>query len=179
VRPKRHLPIHLPDPVDQLLALRHDAASSKQQHARLGVAALAEWAEFTSTGLLGAAARFYASHKLADRHRPLHNLVISNVRGPRAPLHAAGGRLTAAYPLGPLMEGAGMNITVFSYAGSVDFGIVACERAVPHVGDIALGFGAAVAHLLKVALDRESRGPATLSALSRAGPRPGVPSRPR
>ena len=149
-----HLPVHLPDPVDQLLALRNDAESSKQQHTRLGVGALGEWAEFTSAGLLGVAARFYSEQKLASRHRPLHNLVISNVRGPGAPLYAAGARLTEAYPLGPLMEGAGMNITVLSYADSIDFGIIACERAVPNVGDIALGFGAAVAHLLKIALQR-------------------------
>jgi len=55
---------------------------------------------------------------------------------------AAGVRLTAAYPLGPLTEGAGMNIMVVSYMDSVDFGIIACERSVPHVADIALGFGA-------------------------------------
>jgi WS/DGAT/MGAT family acyltransferase len=151
-----HLPVHLADPVDQLLALRHDAESSKQVHARLGVSALGEWAEFTSTGLLGIAARFYSDRKLANRHRPLHNLVISNVRGPGAALCVAGAPLTAAYPLGPLMEGVGVNITVLSYAGSVDFGIVACERSVPHVGDIALGFGAAVGHLLKIALENRS-----------------------
>jgi WS/DGAT/MGAT family acyltransferase len=151
-----HLPVHLADPVDQLLALRHDAESSKQRHARLGVSALGEWAEFTSTGLLGIAARFYSNRKLANRHRPLQNLVISNVQGPGAPLSVAGARLTAAYPLGPLMEGAGVNITVLSYAGSVDFGIVACKRSVPHVVDIALGFGAAVGHLLKTALERRS-----------------------
>ena len=149
-----HLPVHLADPVDQLHALKHDAESSKQQHTRLGVGALGEWAEFTSTALLGIAARFYSEQKLANRHRPLHNLVISNVRGPRAALYAGGARLTAAYPLGPLMEGAGVNITVLSYADSVDFGIVACERAVPHVGDIALGFGAAVADLRKIALQK-------------------------
>ncbi len=148
-----HLPVHLPDPLEQLLALRHDAESSKQQHARLGVGALGEWAEFTSSGLLGIAARFYSEQKLANRHRPLHNLVISNVRGPGAALYAAGARLTAAYPLGPLMEGAGVNITVLSYVDSIDFGIIACERAVPHVGDIALGFGEAVGQLLKIALE--------------------------
>jgi hypothetical protein len=87
--------------------------------------------------------------------------VISNVRGPGAPLYAAGARLTEAYPLGPLMEGAGMNITVLSYAESIAFGIIACERAVPHVEDIALGFGAAVAHLLKIALQQTAeRSPA-------------------
>lgn len=80
--------------------------------------------------------------------------MISNVRGPETPLYAAGARLTAAYPLGPLMEGAGMNITVVSYMDSVDFGIIACERSVPHVADIALGFGAAVADLFKIALER-------------------------
>jgi WS/DGAT/MGAT family acyltransferase len=154
-----HLPVHLEDPVDQLLALRHDAESSMEVHARLGVSALGEWAEFTSSGLLGIAARFYAERKLANRHRPLHNLVISNVRGPEAPLYAAGARLTGAYPLGPPMEGAGMNITVLSYADSVDFGIVTCEAAVPKVGDIALGFGAAVAKLLKIALGESESSP--------------------
>jgi diacylglycerol O-acyltransferase len=155
-----HLPVHLSDPVDQLLALRQDAASSKQQHARLGVAALGEWAEFTSSRLLGTAARFYSKQKLADHHRPLHNLVISNVRGPGAALYAAGARLTAAYPLGPLMEGTGMNITILSYAGSVDFGIVTCRRAVPHASDIALGFGAGVGRLLKIALEQTAKRPA-------------------
>jgi WS/DGAT/MGAT family acyltransferase len=151
-----HLPVHLADPVDQLLALRHDAASSKQQHARLGVGALGEWAEFTSTRLLTMAARFYSDRKLANRHRPLHNLVISNVRGPGSRLYVAGAPLCAAYPLGPLMDGVGLNITVLSYAESVDFGVVACERSVPHAGDIALGFGAAVGQLRKLALERPS-----------------------
>lgn len=154
-----HLPVHLADPVDQLFALRRDAESSKQLHTRLGLSALGEWAEFASTRLLGIAARFYSDRRLANRHRPLHNLVISNVRGPRTPLYAAGARLTAVYPLGPLMEGVGLNITVLSYADSVDFGIVACARSVPHVGDIALGFGAAVADLLKIALEKAPESP--------------------
>jgi WS/DGAT/MGAT family acyltransferase len=169
-----HLPVHLADPVDQLLALRHDAAASKQHHARLGVSALVEWAEFTSTGLLGIAARFYSDQKLAGRHRPLHNLVISNVRGPGTPLYAAGARLTAAYPLGPLMEGVGINITVVSYVDSVDFGVIACERSVPHVADIALGFGAAVADLYKIALERTRKTPSTRR--KRAAPDAGPPS---
>lgn len=151
-----HLPVHLADPVDQLVALRQDAESSKQLHSRLGVGALGGWAEFTSTRLLGMAARFYSDRKLADSHRPLHNLVISNVRGPETQLYAAGARLTAAYPLGPLMEGVGVNITVLSQAESVDFGIVACKRSVPYPGDIALGFSAAVGQLLKIALENTS-----------------------
>lgn len=149
-----HLPVHLADPIEQLLAVRDDAESARQLHARLGVGALGEWAEFASTRLLEGAARFYSDHELASRHRPLINLVISNVRGPETPLYAAGARLVAAYPLGPLMEGAAMNITVVSYTGSIDFGVIACTRSVPHVGDIALGFGAALADLTKIAIEQ-------------------------
>jgi WS/DGAT/MGAT family acyltransferase len=154
-----HLPIQMDDPVEQLLALRDGAGSPKQLQAPLGVGALGEWAEFAPPGLLRIAARFYSDRKLAARHRPLCNLVISNVRGPRVPLFAAGARLTAAYPLGPLMEGAGMNITVVSYVDSLDFGVIACERSLPHVSDIAIGFGAAVADLHKLALVEQARKP--------------------
>jgi WS/DGAT/MGAT family acyltransferase len=149
-----HLPVHLDDPVEQLLAVRDGADSARQLHAQLGVGALSAWAEFASARLLGGAARFYSDHELANRHRPLINLVISNVRGPADPLYAAGARLVAAYPLGPLMEGAGMNITVVSHAGSVDFGVIACARSVPHAEDIAVGFSAAAADLFKIALEK-------------------------
>ena len=47
-----------------------------------------------------------------------------------------------------------LNITMVSYTESVDFGVIACERSVPHVSDIALGFGAAVADLHKIALEK-------------------------
>jgi WS/DGAT/MGAT family acyltransferase len=154
-----HLPVHLADPVEQILAVSHDAKASEQGHTRLGVGALGEWAEFTTAALLGGAARFYANQKLANWHRPLHNLVISNVRGPRKPIYFAGAQLMAAYPLGPLMAGVGVNITVVSYMDSIDFGVIACERLVPDVRDIALGFGAAVADLVKIALERTSETP--------------------
>lgn len=149
-----HLPVHLADPVEQLLTLKHDAAAAMQVHLHLGVSALGEWAEFALpfAGLLGGLARFYSDQKLAARHRPIHNLVISNVRGPSSALYAAGARVTAAYPLGPLMEGVGMNITVASYEDSIALGVIACERSVPHVADIALGFGAAIGDLQKLAL---------------------------
>jgi hypothetical protein len=52
------------------------------------------------------------------------------------------------------MEGAVLKITVVRYVESVDFGVIACERSVPHVSDIALGFGAAVADLHKIALEK-------------------------
>ena len=65
-----------------------------------------------------------------------------------------------------------MNITVMSYQGSVDFGIIPCERSVPPASDIALGFGAAVADLHKLALEREQAAPLPRSKMLRRRRRP-------
>jgi len=67
----------------------------------------------------------------------VHNLVISNVPGPPFPLYLAGAELVAAYPMGPVFEGAGLNITVLSYMGSLDFGFNAAANAVPDLWDLA------------------------------------------
>lgn len=74
---------------------------------------------------------------LADHHRPIHNIVISNVPGPPFPLYLAGAELVAAYPMGPIMEGAGLNVTVLSYRDAVDFGFMADPALVPDVWEMA------------------------------------------
>ena len=93
------------------------------------------------------AMRLYSNFNLADRHRPVHNLVVSNVPGPPIPLYAAGAQVKGVFPFGPLLEGAGLNITVLSNMGHVDFGVIACRELVPDVWDIADGFGEAVDEL--------------------------------
>ena len=61
------------------------------------------------------------------------NIVISNVPGPKKTLYWNGARLDGMYPVSLVYHGMAANITVTSYAGSLDFGIVACRRTVPRV----------------------------------------------
>jgi WS/DGAT/MGAT family acyltransferase len=151
------LPVHLADPVDQLLAIQAETRASKQLHAALGGTLLGSLADVASPALFSKAMRLYSGLKLANRHRPLQNVVISNVPGPPVPLYAAGARVEAVHPHGPVLDGTGVNISVMCYQDSLDFGIIACRENVPDVGDIALGFGAAVADLLKRAFEESSR----------------------
>jgi diacylglycerol O-acyltransferase len=72
--------------------------------------------------------------RLADRHRPIANLVISNVPGPDFPLYLAGAELVAGFPLGPVMDGMGVNITIMSYRGILYWGIMACPDTIPACG---------------------------------------------
>jgi len=59
------------------------------------------------------------------------NLMISNVPGPDFPLYFAGMELRAVYPLGPVIDGVALNVTVQSYRESLFVGINACASAVP------------------------------------------------
>ena len=67
----------------------------------------------------------------------MHNLILSNVPGPPVPLYMAGARLVGLYPLGPIMDGAGLNITVLSQEDRIGFGFITCPDLVPDVWELA------------------------------------------
>ncbi len=98
---------------------------------------LLDWAAHATPNVFSTAARADTRLRLADRHRPIHSLVISNVPGPDAPLYMGGPEIVAAYPLGPVMDGAGLNITAMSYRGVINWGLTACTESVPSLGSIA------------------------------------------
>jgi diacylglycerol O-acyltransferase len=65
------------------------------------------------------------------RRRPIFNVVISNVPGPRAPLYLDGMRLDEIYPVSIPFEYLALNITINSYCDHLGFGYTACRRSVP------------------------------------------------
>lgn len=140
-----HLPIQLEDSVGRLLAIHEETERQKSRHRRKGGGdVLKNFADILTnvtvpwilTHLMG----FYSSHHLADRVPPLWNLVISNIAGPRVPLYNTGARLTHLFPLGPVQQSSGLNITVMSVTDRLCFGALACTDLVPDVQDIAMGF---------------------------------------
>ena len=131
------LPTHLEDPEERLRAIRASTEGAKEDFNAIGARTLTDWAEWAAPRTFGLASRLYSSMNLADQHRPIHNLVISNVPGPPFPLYLAGAELVAAYPMGPIMDGAGLNITVLSYRNHIDIGFLADAGLVPEVWDVA------------------------------------------
>jgi hypothetical protein len=104
---------------------------------------------------------------LADRHPPALNLLVSNVPGPPIPLYFAGGRLQALYPLGPVFDGMGLNITVLSYMDEVGFGFLACREMIPDLWELADG----VADELDELTRRAKAKPKARSSRTRRAPR--------
>ena len=137
------------DPIDRLKVIHECMAEVKVQQKAIGADTLGDWAEFAAPAVAGRAARLYSRTKMADRHRPLFNVTISNVPGPPFPLYSIGARMVANYPVGPIMDGGGLNMTVMSYMDRLDFGLLACPDVIDDVWSIAEGLQNALDELLK------------------------------
>ncbi len=81
-----------------------------------------------SPWIMTSLASLYGRSNLARRLPPVANVLISNVPGPQLPLYVAGGRMASFYPVSIPYHGNALNITVQSYAGTLDLGITACRR---------------------------------------------------
>jgi WS/DGAT/MGAT family acyltransferase len=165
------LPVQIEDPVEQLRTINAETTESKEMQNAIGADLLQDFAQFIPPTLFNRAMRLYSNLNLADRHRPVHNLIVSNVPGPPIPLYTAGAQVVGVYPFGPLLEGAGLNLTVLSNMGHVDFGVIACRELVPDVWDIADGFAEAVLYLKKRADEeagKEASTPAKKTPAKRA-----------
>lgn len=137
------------DPVDRLKVIHECMVEAKGQQQAIGADTLQEWTEFAAPALLGRAARLYSRMRWASSHRPLFNVTISNVPGPPFPLYSAGARLLANYPIGPIFDGGGLNMTVMSYLDQLDFGLLACPDVLDDVWDLADGLHAALHQLVE------------------------------
>jgi diacylglycerol O-acyltransferase len=131
------LPLTPDDPVERLAAVHANAQSSKALQNAFGPDSLQELTGFTLPPVMTAAARLYSGLGLARFHPAVMNLVISNVPGPPIDLYCAGAKVTGIFPMGPVMEGSGVNITVLSEARHLNIGIMACPDLLDDVDELA------------------------------------------
>jgi WS/DGAT/MGAT family acyltransferase len=112
----------------------HEAMGDmKQRHSALPADLLQDVNHFIPPAVFARAARTTFTLATSSRGRPTWNLVISNVPGAQVPLYCAGARIEANYPVSVITDGMGLNITVMSYCGRMDFGIVADREQMPDV----------------------------------------------
>ena len=138
-----------PDPLERLKLVRQANNVGKGDQAALGDDLLHRVGEIAPPNTTTAIARFYSALRLADRGPVVHNVVVSNVAGPSIQIYMAGAKVLGLYPLGPVLEGPGLNITVVSYVDRVGFGLIACSENMPALADLAAEFPAAVQETLQ------------------------------
>jgi hypothetical protein len=119
----------------------------KERHRALPAELLQDANQFIPPAVFSRAARLTFSLSVSRAGRPAWNLVISNVPGPQFPLYMAGARMEAHYPISVITDGMGLNITVMSYCGRLDFGIVADREQMPDVWSLIGWLGDALEEL--------------------------------
>lgn len=130
------LATHVEDPLERLELIRSDTKDAKDNLDAVGADLLQNWAEVNAPATFNLAVRMYSSSGLADVMSPVHNTIISNVPGPRNPLYFAGAKINTLYPLGPVMEGVGLNISLESYQDCVGIAFHVDSDLVPDVGEL-------------------------------------------
>jgi WS/DGAT/MGAT family acyltransferase len=121
------------DPAERLRRTHEALLVMKERHRALPAELLQDAAHFIPPAVFARAARTTFAISTSGRGRPVWNLVVSNVPGPQFPIYCAGARLVANYPVSVITDGMGLNITVMSYCGHMDFGIVADRDQMPDV----------------------------------------------
>lgn len=119
----------------------------KERHRALPADLLSDVNHFIPPALFSRAARATFALATSSVGRPTWNVVVSNVPGPQLPLYCGGARLVANYPVSVITDGLGLNITVMSYNGHVDIGIIVDREQVPDVWTLLDGIDLSLTEL--------------------------------
>lgn len=138
------LPVGLEDPVERHAEIRRQMDGIKQAKGAVAGERLVQMAGFAPPALAAMAGR------LATR-LPLRafNTATTNVPGPQHPLYFAGRRLLESSPLIPLAGGVRIVVGIFSYDGTITFGITGDYASAPDVDILAAGIETGISDLLE------------------------------
>jgi WS/DGAT/MGAT family acyltransferase len=145
---------HVPDPIQRLERIHESMLVAKEKHQALPATLLQDFAQFAPPAVAARAARVIARATVANLMDVPFNVVISNVPGPQFPIYGVGAKLVANYPVSAINDGVGLNITVQSYNGNLDFGLVACRELMPDLWDLMDYLGDALRELKEAAKEQ-------------------------
>jgi diacylglycerol O-acyltransferase / wax synthase len=138
------LQTQIADPVKRLSALAEVTTHAKEHASAIDATLLQDFSQLTGPIVLGIAKRAYAR---LTQFRPMYNLVVSNVPGPRTH-YFLGAEVLAIYPFGPVLHGAGLNITMWSVNGKLHVSLISCPELLPDLWELADGFAVGLKELL-------------------------------
>jgi diacylglycerol O-acyltransferase len=138
---------HLAHPLKRMNAIMASTARVKTSVQSLKELLPTDYPSLLAPWLVGGAAKMalnaFGKSRIAGRLPMMANVAISNVPGPPVPLYLAGAQFLSFHPLSIILHGLALNITIQTYAGHVDFGIVGDKDALTHANDLAAAIEAA------------------------------------
>ena len=120
-----NLGTHLADPMARLDIIHRSVQNAKDRFSRMSESEIMAYSAlvYSICGLnlmTGIAPKLQA-----------FNVVISNVPGPKEPRYWNGAQLDGFYPVSIVLDGMALNMTLMSYVDKLEFGLIACRKALP------------------------------------------------
>jgi WS/DGAT/MGAT family acyltransferase len=137
------LPLGIADPLERLLEVHRRMAALKQSQQPL-----------VALGILAGmgVAPDFIKERVLDALAANASAVVTNVHGPDQPRYLAGRRIVREMFWVPQSGGIGLGISILSYDGEVNFGVLADTRRIPDPSAIPDGFALEFERLLLAAL---------------------------
>ena len=137
------LPVGIADPVERLGAVRAQMDALKQSKQAVAGEVLTSLSGFAPPLLLALGGRLMARSPSLGVQTG-----VTNVPGPQHPLQTLGRRLLESFPFVPLIGNVRISIAIFSYDGSLYFGITGDYNTCPDLDVLTTGIEHAMAELL-------------------------------
>ena len=167
-----NLATDIQDPIARLRKINESSTSSKAMMGRMRAAIPTDFPMLAAPWLMSGLASLFGRSRLANVLPPIANVVISNVAGIPVQLYFAGAKIVSYYPVSIPAHSMALNVTVQSYNGRLDYGLIACRRALPDVAELADSLLAEHRKLLELALGLAAPVAETALAATTKGPKP-------
>ena len=120
-----NLGTHLADPMARLNIIHRSVKNAKDRFSRMSPSEIMAYSAlvYSISGMnlmTGIAPKLQA-----------FNVVISNVPGPKETMYWNDAELDGFYPVSIVLDGMALNMTLTSYVDSLEFGLIACRKALP------------------------------------------------
>jgi diacylglycerol O-acyltransferase / wax synthase len=128
------LATNIADPVKRIQAIHKASMSSKTTAGVMKGVMSSATSDLPTLGipwLMSVITPLYKTAVATNRIPVVANVVVSNVPGPPVPLYLAGAKMLEYYPVSIVTHGLALNITIHSYAGQMDYGLIAAKKEVP------------------------------------------------
>tara|TARA_R110000772_G_scaffold226474_1_gene337147 strand:- start:27203 stop:28597 length:1395 start_codon:yes stop_codon:yes gene_type:complete len=124
---------HIEDPVARMQFVMDASTKAKTHMQQMSTQGMQAWMILTTLpALLDVASK---ENFIARR---FSNMLISNVPGSKEALYFNGAKMESWYIPSVLIQGSGVNITVSSYNGNLDFAFTSCPDIMPHVQKVSV-----------------------------------------
>ncbi|MET0458920.1 MAG: wax ester/triacylglycerol synthase family O-acyltransferase [Ilumatobacteraceae bacterium] len=160
------LPTHVADPVQRLTRTHEALRTAKDRHAAVPASLMQDVSMFAPPAVAAMAGRLVGA--LPTFVSPRVNLAITNVPGPRRPVHLAGHPLESSHPAMSISDLTPLHIGLQSGADGIGIGAVSCRDTLDDLASLVASTSVELDELVaRVAPPRRTRkAPARVAATS-------------